>query len=328
MMKTNFPPMRAQVEESVINESPSKPCKNPINFPGKAPFPDIFLAINFNNPFYKNVPILIDYFKPLFPNYFFCGPEVDPDGKYQIVVIQQVKAEYGYYGFQCVAEAIRRKPGFAGYFYVNDDMIINWWNFFKLDKTKIWFPGPKEFGRHKMVPAPIAFWWRRAACLERCSQAFVEMESDPSFVQINATKIYLSNLGNERACSNSLADIMYIPGRLAKSFELISQKFYDHRVFLEVASPMAVLMLEKRENIIDTRGLYLQKKYGWGHWTGNSARAWLEYDYKTFFLHPYKFSGFNQTKNTGEFKDRVLGPSETILKDKCLDVLDKGKFWS
>ena len=306
---------------------PTKPCRNPIDFKGSVPFPDIFLAINFNHPFYKNIPILLNYFKPLFPNYLICGPEADPERKYQVVAIPQIKAEYGFYGFQCLVEAIRRKPGFSGYFYINDDMIINWWNFFKLDKNKIWYPEPNNFGRHKMLPTPIAFWWRRAACLERCSHAFAEMETDPTLIKTNALKLYLSNVGNKRVCSNALADIFYIPGRFAKEFELIGQKFFDHRVFLEVSAPMAVLMLDKRENIVNTPGLYIQRKYGWGPWTGHSDRAWLEYNYKTFFLHPYKFTGYNETKNSGEFRERVLIPSETILKDRCLDILDKDRFW-
>ena len=28
--------------------------------------------------------------------------------------------------------------GFRGYLYLNDDMIVNWWNFLQLDKDKGW----------------------------------------------------------------------------------------------------------------------------------------------------------------------------------------------
>jgi len=303
-------------------------CNHPIDYVGNAPFPDIVLAINFNHPFYHNIPTLERYFEPLFPNYLFCGPEADKEGGNKIIAIPQPRNEYGYYGFQCLVEAIRRKPGFSGYFYVNDDMIINWWNLLKLDKTKVWFPSPTKMGQHKMLPTKIEFWWRRAACLERCSKAFVEMESDPTTSQINATKTYLENVGNKRVCCNALSDIVYIPGRLAKSYEIIAQKFYDNRVFLEVSTPMNILMLDKRENIVDIEGLYLQTIYGWGPWTKNTDRAWLQYNYKTYFLHPYKLSGEDERKNSKEFEERVIVPSEHILKDKCLDILDRGKFWT
>ena len=303
----------------------SKSCNKSIQLSSSTPFPDVMLAINFNHPFYKNIPILERYYKRLFSNYIFCGPEVDPNGQFSIVVIEQVKPEYGYYGYQCLVESMRRKPGMAGYFYINDDMIINWWNFYFLDKTKIWFSGVSSLGVHKMMPTEIDFWWKRADCLVRCSQVFVEMEADIAF--FSATKTYFNNAANQRVCTNGLSDILFIPGRLAKSYELISQKFYDHRVFLEVATPMTILMLSEKDKIVDILGLYLQRKYGWGSWTSNSERAWLEYNYKVFFLHPYKFFGNNQTKNTREFEDRVLAPSERILKTQCLDVLDKGKFW-
>ena len=305
-----------------------KSCNHSIDFEGNAPFSDIVLAINFNHPFYRNIPILVRYFEPIFPNYLFCGPEANEVGGHQIIEIPQPRQEYGYYGFQCLVEAVRRKPGFSGYFYVNDDMIINWWNLLKLDKTKMWFPGPTKMGQHKMLPTKIDFWWTRAACLERCSKTFTEMESDPTIMQMNVTKIYLENVGNKRVCCNALSDIVYIPGRLAKRYEMIGQKFYDNRVFLEVSTPMNILMLDKRENIIDIEGLYLQTIYGWGPWTRNTDRAWLQYNYKTNFLHPYKLSGENETKNSKEFVDRVVVPSENILKDKCLDILDRGKFWA
>ena len=305
-------------------------CNNSIEFTGNAPFADIFLAINFNHPFYQNIPILKRYYEPLFPNYFFCGPEVDSKGGHPIIVIPQPRNEYGFYGFQCLAEAVRRNPGYEGYFYVNDDMIINWWNFYKLDKTKIWFPTPKQMGAHPMLPnkIPVPFWWLRAACLERCSKTFAALESDPKVSKTNAIRTYLDNVGNKRVCSNALADIVYVPGRFAKTYELLTQKFFDNLVFLEVSTPMAISMLDKRDNMIDIEGLYLQRIFGWGPWTKNTDRAWLKYNYKTFFLHPYKFSGENHTKNSGEFEDRVLIPSETILKDKCLDILDRGRFWA
>ena len=150
------------------------------------------------------------------------------------------------------------------------------------------------------------------------------MESDPTVLELNATKIYLENVGGRRVCSGALSDIVYIPGRLAKSYEIIAQKFYDERVFLEVATPMCMLMVDKRENIVDIKGLYLQTLFGWGPWKWTSYRGWHHFTYDTYFLHPYKLSN---KKSSKEFEERIVIPSEKILKDKCLDVLDRGKFW-
>jgi len=319
VITSNLPSQRGSHHDA--HKRPS--CKHRIDFVGDTPFPDIVLALNFNYPYYDNLPILIRFFKPLFPNYIVCGPEVAKGGN-QIVVIHQ-PGEYGSYGSQCVVEAIRRKPGYFGYFYVSDDMIINWWNFFRLDKTKIWFPEPYRLGEHRMSPATTdSIWWKRSDCLKRCSQVFLEMESDPTMLELNATKIYLENVGGRRVCSGALSDIVYIPGRLAKSYEIIAQKFYDERVFLEVATPMCMLMVDKRENIVDIKGLYLQTLFGWGPWKWTSYRGWHHFTYDTYFLHPYKLSN---KKSSKEFEERIVIPSEKILKDKCLDVLDRGKFW-
>ena len=319
-MKNNLPSPPTRLDSAFKRPS----CKHPIDFDGNAPFPDILLALNFNHPHYESLPTLIKYYKPLFPNYILCGPEMDKGG-YQIVVIHQ-PGEYGSYGSQCVVEAIRRRPGYSGYFYISDDMIVNWWNFYKLDKTKIWFPSPYKLGEHKMLPTkPNAIWWTILACLERCSQIFLEMESDPTLLAFNATKIYLENVGGRRVCSNALSDILYIPGKLAENYEIIAQKFYDHRVFHEVTTPMSMLMLDKRENIVDIKGLYLQAIFGWGNWKSDSYRAWHYINYNTNFLHPYKLS---LKKNLREFEERIVMPSEKILKEKCLDVLNKGKFWA
>ena len=189
-----------------------------------------------------------------------------------------------------MVEAIERKPGYSGYLCVNAGMIVNWWNFFKLDKTKIWFPEPDKIGQKAMLATKLSRWLNKDASLERCSNVFVEMESDPTILEMNAPKLYLENVGNKRVCSNGLSDILYIPGRLATRYVVIAQKFYDHLVYFEVSTPMSILMLDKRENIVDITGFY-------------------------------KRPGEHEGKSFIDFEQRIVLPSEKILKDKCLDFL-------
>ena len=131
--------------------------------------------------------------------------------------------------------------------------------------------------------------------------------------------MYMDNVGHKRVCVSSLSDIVYIPGRLAEKYKIIGQKFYDSRLFLEVSTPMALLMIKKEADITSLQGVYLQEKYNnWGPWTGKTARAWKDYNYIIPFLHPYKFSGENQTKNTNEFVSRR--PRGFPLLSCCMDV--------
>lgn len=301
-------------------------CKKPFKRQRKHPFQDVLLAINFNHPYYHNLPLLEWYYRPVFPNYVICGPEIGNSEQYNIIVVPQPK-EYGYYGFQCLVEAIRRNPGYAGYLYINDDMIVNWWNFYNLNRTKIWFPN-LNFGTTDMT-LPAKSWWRRASCLERCIKAYSSMEKDQYFRKLKVIKMYMENVGHKRVCVNSLSDIVYIPQRLAKKYAIIAQRFYDYRLFLEVASPMAILMLEKKADMVLLDGVYLQLKYNnWGPWTGDTTRAWRNYNYKIHLLHPYKLTGQNQLKNTREFVTRIINVSQTILTDNCFDSLEVGRFWA
>ena len=321
-----FKPKINKVAEQYV-KPPKKDCKKPLNFTTAYPFEGILLAINFNHPYYSNINILNEYYRHLFPHIVMCGPEAEPSGRHNIIIVEQPK-EYGYYGFQCLVEAIRQNPGHAGYLYVNDDVIFNWWNLYNIDRTKIWFP-IVGIGKRDMVLPAKTFFWQRAATLDRCINTYNSMETDPKFINMKAIQMYMDNLGQKRVCVSSLSDIVYIPGRLAEKYKIIGQKFYDNRLFLEVSTPMALLMIEKEANIFPLNGVYLQAKYNsWGPWTRNTDRAWKEYNYDIHFLHPYKFSGENQTKNTHEFEERILRTSNAILRSSCLDYLNVGRFWA
>ena len=261
-------------------------------------------------------------FEPVFPNYLFCGPEVDKENGHPILVISHPKEEYSNFGFMCLVEAIRRKPGFSGYFYVNDDVIITWFNLYQLDRSKIWFPEPHRMEEHNMVQTKtVSSWW------ERCSKAFAEMESDPQLLKGNAPKIYLENVGNNRVCSRSFSELVYIPARVAKSFEIIAQKFYDHRVESDVTIPMSILMLDQRKSMVDLPGVVLETFGLGGRWKLNTFDQWIHYTYKGSFLHPFKLTG-DSKNNLQEYEKRIVIPSENILKSKCLDVLrHEGRFW-
>ncbi len=287
----------------------------------------IFLAINFNHPFYENVPTLVKFYKPLFPNYILCGPERDKSGRFSIVKIPQAKSEYGYYGYQCVVEAMHRHPGYNGYLYINDDMIINWWNFLFLDQSKIWFGESITDTESYVMGSDPTSWWRRVDCGKRCTESFGTMTKNPIFKSTDMFAIYRANTKNKNLCFNGLSDIFYVPKRYATRFKLIAQDFFDNYVFLEVAVPTTLIMLDKLSEFTILNGIYLQRKYGWGRWTKNTRRAWEEYNRELCFLHPYKLSGENKQKNTGEFEERIGKLSEILLATKCFDVLSDIRAW-
>ena len=85
----------------------------------------------FHYPFYETLPLIKSNYEGAFPQIVVCG-SLDSN-IYDIMVVEHFK---GYFGYECVGKAIRLYPGFRGYLYLNDDMIVNWWNFLQLDKDK------------------------------------------------------------------------------------------------------------------------------------------------------------------------------------------------
>ena len=140
-------------------------------------------------------------------------------------------------------------------------MIVNWWNFLKLDYNKIWFES-QPGGNYIMGTSPIPFWYRRAACGERCTKSFGEMKKNSTFNNTDIFQIYHKNTNNKDICPAGLSDFFYVPKRFAERFMLIGQKFYDNWLFLEIATPMALYMLDYKENFTFVKGLYLQRKFG------------------------------------------------------------------
>eukprot|EP00112_Aurelia_sp_Birch-Aquarium-sp1_P012029 Seg2527.3 transcript_id=Seg2527.3/GoldUCD/mRNA.D3Y31 product="putative glycosyltransferase STELLO1" protein_id=Seg2527.3/GoldUCD/D3Y31 len=295
-------------------------CKYPV----RRELSDILLAINFNHPHYSNIPILLKLFKHVFPHIVFCGPERDPTKKYKIIEVAHPTAQRGFYGYQCLALAIKRRPGFTGYLYINDDMIINWWVFLDLDKSKIWtgkLVKPEE--STPVGAAPKSKWWKRADTARRCTEAFLEIEQDKSEKLL---KQYYRNTNNERVCVNSWSDIFYIPAHHSETFMELSTIFYDHLVFVEAAVQMILFYLDNQFNMVLLPGLYLPDKFGYGVDYGLPGLAWSVYTRELAFIHPYKLDPDSTTKNKDDFQAILVDVSNEVVRTSCLDIVKKHKM--
>ena len=259
----------------------------------------------------------------MFPNFVLCGPTEYKLGDEKVIKIDQAKSEYGFYGYQCAVEAIKRNPEYDGYLLVNDDMLVNWWNFLGLDFTEFWFgdkkPDAKDGYHFGSMPDT---WFSILKRGKKCEQTYNEIVNSPEFNSSIIIETFMNNTGNMKVCLAAISDIFYVPKRHAHLFAKIGQKFYDSGTFLEVAVPMTLYFLENKADIVQLEGAYLQRKYGWGgQWKHDTINAWREYNYTLSFLHPYKFSGDKQRKKTREFEEKVALVSQVIISEKCLDVL-------
>lgn len=315
---------KSEEEEIAMENSVLRPnsrhfglsCKNPV----KHTLSDILLAINFNHPHYSNIPILKRLYKHVFPHHVFCGPVADPEKKYKIIVIAHPVMQRGFYGYHCLARAIKKHPGFSGYLYVNDDMIVNWWMFLGLDKSKIWTGSLVDLGHSTQVGvAAKTQWWKRADTARRCTEAFLEIETEKGEEYL---KQYYRNTNNERVCVNTWSDIFYIPAELSSKFAMLSQIFYDHLVFVEAAVQMSLFYLDDKDHFIKLNGIYLPDKFAWAVDYGSPALAWQVYTRELMFIHPYKLAAKENREN---FDAILLGVSDQVLQTSCLDIVYKDK---
>eukprot|EP00794_Sanderia_malayensis_P008907 gene8909-9859_t len=313
---------RFKIKLTIPEYAENSQCKRKLSNSTKKPLASILLAINFNHPMYSVIPTLEAFYEPIFSKYVFCGPHEDYSGDYQVIRIKQSFYEYGHYGYECLVEAISRNPDFKGYLLVNDDMILNWWNFLELNTSRIWygeqFPNISE--GHKIGSIPND-WFERDNRGWKCSKFYLDMKTKSILKGTDMFETYERNTNRKGICIAQLSDLFYIPKRFASKFVKIAKQFYNRRMFLEVAVPMTLYSLEYKWNIVYLNGLYLQKKYGWGKkWKDRTEIAWMEYSLDLHFLHPYKFHGNDEAKNTREFKENVGKLSTQVLEEKCLDA--------
>ncbi|KAK3755576.1 hypothetical protein QZH41_005952 [Actinostola sp. cb2023] len=137
-------------------------------------FSSILLVVVYHFPFYESFPDLKDLYNTAFDKIIICGPSWN--NKYPII---KVDIQNGYYAYECLGRAIRKFPGFQGYWYINDDMVVNWWNFRHLNSSKIWSGAELEQGVEVGHPPPTTWmWWsRRLPGMKKCEDSFQEIQT-------------------------------------------------------------------------------------------------------------------------------------------------------
>lgn len=254
-------------------------------------FSSVLLVVVFNYPFYDSIPLLERFYKPAFPSIMYCGPTVSE--KFKVVPVEINK---GYYGYECMGVAIRRYPGYKGYLYVNDDMIVNYWNLLNIDRDRIWLGKIREFPSNRSQemfkpPTDSWHWWHPPQnALQRCGQAVQAISSSHRESERKLSlKILLANGGGKLCCFKALSDFFYVPSKFSQTFQNYSSFFFARKVFLEVAVPTIAYLLEYSGKIRYIQGVDLHWIYGDGMQVNNGFKVWLQYSTdKIKYIHPFK----------------------------------------
>ncbi|XP_065662208.1 uncharacterized protein LOC101239942 isoform X3 [Hydra vulgaris] len=267
-------------------------------------FGDSLLLINFNFPFYKNIDVLNDLYDGVFGKIVFCGPP--PKLEFTKKPDIEIDSINGYFSYHCLALAINKYPNYQGYFYGNDDMIINWWTMVDLDRQKIWH-GTQivDFSQDAFSSqSNVWIWWDTFMGLRACQMYFKSLKKlAENNNNLENYKIYLKNGNGKPRCGKGWADFFYIPGRLAKDFFVLSNIAYSSKLYLEIATHNILRSLTLSENFVVLAGIYLPD-IGYANYSVQAF--WSVYNHQVPIIHPYKFYVKDAAESTYMLKTQVI----------------------
>lgn len=284
-------------------------------------FSKILLVIIYNHPLYDSVHLLREFYEPAFPNIYFCG-EIGNE----TLGVHAAAINKGIYGYKCLSDAIRKNQGYTGYLYINDDVIVNYWNLdrFHFNFSKVG-ESSNQFGKVNANEATPKnwYWWISPYGFKNCKRAIDDIASMTKQYRIydRALELFSENGKGRQYCYNGRSDILYIPGRLAGAFHDVSLIFDKYHVFLEIAIPTMIRYIAKNDEISTLHGLYLpgdvRKK---DPRVTDSRYFWTSYLTKAslWFIHPFKlhhYEDHNRDLNIELMKRLMI--KKTIELTKC-----------
>lgn len=254
-------------------------------------FDDVLLIVNYNHSHYDSIPFIKELYKPLFPNIVFYGEDPHPD-------VNNAELYFGVYCTRVLGDALARFPNYRGYVFLQDDCMLNVWNFSQFDLDKLWLaisrypyagsnndpPPPswdpnydKKEGHQEFIHASIlgtyrehwGWWVPHVYGIQAVQKAVPYLEAQ--FLG-QLEKNVGENIAVAQAC-----DMFYIPQKFRKQAIVLSRIFSD--VFYEISIPMMFCCLDSIDH------WEIMKMY-WGF----TQEHFLDYRTDVHWLHPLKFS--------------------------------------
>lgn len=243
-------------------------------------FEDLLVIVNFNHPYYVNVPFLKEIYKD-FPHLVFYGDDTNINPPLEIIRCNQEK---GYFAYRVVLDAIQRFPGYNGYLFLMDDLLINPWNLKTKDKNKVWLTalGGRDL---RLVALNVmnslrTDWWfgNERVGLKACRKAWLELPEE-------YRNRLVFRLGQDGAFACWYGDIFYLPKRLVNDFLRVFTVMSNNEVFLELAIPTGFCAIEDFHNWEWLSIEFLQRA---------RRTRWRDFYNKSIDgLHPVKFAELN-----------------------------------
>lgn len=293
-------------------------------------FENIVLVIVYNHPHYDSIDMLRQFYGPVFPNIFICGPKSNGTHRNDIT---QLNINRGIFGYKCLGEAIRQNfmRNYDGYFYINDDVILNYWNLVNsnFDKNVIWSSN-NQYGHISLedgVPEGW-YWWVSPYGFKNCKNAVAEIKTLAQRYQSYKVlwKQHLENENGTAHAYNGRSDIVYIPQKHALQFQELEKLFEKHLVFLEIAVPTILRFLAPSKEIQTLQGHYIPGDVRKGDPRVIDARYfWVTYlqNPQFWFIHPFKLhhqKDKNRELNLILMDKILIQKTRTLISNKNITV--------
>ena len=239
-------------------------------------FEDLLLIIAFVELLYDTIPYLEKLYRNYFPNIVYCGPTGSPKNReYPVIFVEML---HGVTAYECVGAAVRAHPGFKGYLFMRNDLFLNFRSIANLSRSRIW-ESSEQLGSQAMFEQPCEswIWWYTPWGLKACEQAYKDIihlndayrraiidkkEQESSWDVENSINALLWNGRGVNMCYRGFSNLFYIPTEHASAFEKLSAIFKKHQVYVEIAVPTILRMLELSEKAKQLTGVDLGWLYG------------------------------------------------------------------
>jgi hypothetical protein len=230
---------------------------------------DILLIVNYHFPFYESMDLLKKIYSPYFPHIVFYGPQEYPG-------VEVCDHYQGWFSYKDIGMAMQKYPGYAGYLWINDDLIINPKNFERFNKKNVWMCPFRSLDLTRGMNAVDDWpWWQADAGYPVMQQVYDKLDSQ-------TLALLTHNLGPNKVAI-AYSDIAYIPAQCVQACIQLCMLYAQHRVFLEIALPTICMSL-----IAINRVEYINGKPLWYNGERNHACDYL--NVSVDYVHPIKLS--------------------------------------
>jgi len=264
-------------------------------------FDEILLVIAFVEFLYDSIPYLEKLYSHRFPNIVYCGPVKAPkEGQYKLIVVSML---HGVTAYECLSAAARILPQFTGYLFMRNDLFLNIWSIANLNRSRIW-QSSERLGNQVMFQQlrDSWIWWYTPWGLKACEEAYKELiylndayeraiidskGQEESWWDVeNSLNALLWNGRGLNMCYKGFSSLFYIPSKHAVTFGKLSALFQKHQVYMEIAVPTMIKMLELSEKTEQVTGVDIGALYGEERALKDDSLFWRHFSPNISYIRP------------------------------------------